>query len=242
MCHRRRRGAGAPRARPAPGSAVGGGHRRRGAGAAAGGPGVRRTGRRKAPRSGRVDRCGCAAGGRCGRRSGAGGPWGRRRAVRGLRRGGPGRGGAPASPPVFWRSIGRAASARLPPSGIGGRATASSRRRRRGVGRRLVGGRRCRGRWRGCWCGPWVRVPVPVPVRGRPWRGGGSRHGGRGALLEAGDALGQRCDRRVGVRSGEPDEGDLERDAGVEGVLDPDEGVAQQLRTRVAPGAVRRRA
>ena len=101
---------------------------------------------------------------------------------------------------------------------VGGRRRA--RRRRLGGGAPVPAGR-LRAR-----AGP-RRAPVPVPAPAACGRGSG--RGGRGALLEAGDALGQRRDRRVGVGAGEADEGDLERDAGVEGVLDPDEGVAQQL-------------
>ena len=82
----------------------------------------------------------------------------------------------------------------------------------------------CRGR-----VGRWCRCGCRCRCSGRRRCGRGSWRGGRGALLEAGDALGQRRDRRVGVGAGEADQGDLERDAGVEGVLDPDEGVAQQL-------------
>jgi hypothetical protein len=55
------------------------------------------------------------------------------------------------------------------------------------------------------------------------------------ALLESGDALGERRDRGVGIKSGEADERDLERNARIERVLNADERVAERFECAGGP-------
>jgi hypothetical protein len=73
--------------------------------------------------------------------------------------------------------------------------------------------------------------------RGAGWCRSAATGSGQ-ALLETSDPLGQRRHGGIGVEAGEADECDLERNARVEGVLDPHERLAEQFeRTGGAHGA-----
>ena len=168
------------------------------------------------PRSGAA-----VAGGRsAAARAGGPGPWRRWTGC-----GCAGRAGAPGAEHLAGGVPGAAA-------GGGGAAGASARRQRQG------GRRRRRGSSAAVRSG-WAPVAWVLRSRSPP---AGARSGRRGrcrcTLFEPGDPLGQGGDGGVGIGPGQADQGDLERDPGIERVLDADEGITEEFER---PGGAGRR-